>query len=208
MKRIITSLALTFLLTLPIVTAQKLRRDERDHPPTSPVKTNAAKQGKLRSLRRHRRHRNRLGTTTRARTGAASYRQVVPFRVCTDDGRQHVRRRKTVDYKTKFEDVYRPLLDQKVKFYAALGNHDDSNQRFYEFFNMEGQEYTNSRKERQLLFTKQQLHGQEADRLVQRESSRATQPNGRSFIFIIRLTRPVGRMVRTQSCARSSSRFF
>jgi 3',5'-cyclic AMP phosphodiesterase CpdA len=28
-----------------------------------------------------------------------------------------------------------------VKFYAAHGNHDDSNQRFYEFFNMEGQEY-------------------------------------------------------------------
>jgi len=34
-----------------------------------------------------------------------------------------------------------PLIDQKVKFYAALGNHDDSNQRFYEYFNMEGQEY-------------------------------------------------------------------
>jgi hypothetical protein len=28
-----------------------------------------------------------------------------------------------------------------VKFYAALGNHDESNQRFYELFNMEGQEY-------------------------------------------------------------------
>jgi hypothetical protein len=48
---------------------------------------------------------------------------------------------KTVDYKAKFEDVYKPLLDQKVKFYAALGNHDDSNQRFYGYFNMEGQEY-------------------------------------------------------------------
>jgi hypothetical protein len=48
---------------------------------------------------------------------------------------------KATDYKRKFEDVYRPLLDQKVKFYAALGNHDESNQRFYEFFNMEGQEY-------------------------------------------------------------------
>jgi len=48
---------------------------------------------------------------------------------------------KAADYKNKFENVYRPLLDQKVKFYAALGNHDESNQRFYEFFNMEGQEY-------------------------------------------------------------------
>ncbi len=45
------------------------------------------------------------------------------------------------DYKRKFEDVYRPLLDQKVKFYATLGNHDEPAQRFYEHFNMNGKEY-------------------------------------------------------------------
>ena len=45
------------------------------------------------------------------------------------------------DYKSKFEDVYRPLLDQKVKFYATLGNHDEPAQRFYEQFNMNGKEY-------------------------------------------------------------------
>jgi hypothetical protein len=45
------------------------------------------------------------------------------------------------DYKTKFENVYRPLLDQKVKFYATLGNHDEPAQRFYEHFNMDGKEY-------------------------------------------------------------------
>jgi len=45
------------------------------------------------------------------------------------------------DYKIKFEDVYRPLLDQKVKFYATLGNHDEPAQRFYEYFNMDGKEY-------------------------------------------------------------------
>jgi len=39
--------------------------------------------------------------------------------------------------------VYRPLLDNKVKFYAALGNHDESNQRFYANFNMNGEEYYN-----------------------------------------------------------------
>jgi 3',5'-cyclic AMP phosphodiesterase CpdA len=37
--------------------------------------------------------------------------------------------------------VYRPILDQKVKFYAALGNHDEPAQRFYTFFNMDGKEY-------------------------------------------------------------------
>ena len=45
------------------------------------------------------------------------------------------------DLKTKFENVYRPLLDGGVKFYASLGNHDESNQRFYAPFNMNGEEY-------------------------------------------------------------------
>ena len=45
------------------------------------------------------------------------------------------------DYRLKFEDPYRELLDAGVKFYAALGNHDDTNQRFYEPFNMNGRRY-------------------------------------------------------------------
>jgi calcineurin-like phosphoesterase family protein len=45
------------------------------------------------------------------------------------------------DYKSKFQDVYQQLLDQKVKFYAALGNHDEPAQRFYKDFNMEGKEF-------------------------------------------------------------------
>ena len=45
------------------------------------------------------------------------------------------------DMKLKFEDVYRPIIDRGVKFYASLGNHDASNQRFYELFNMKGEEY-------------------------------------------------------------------
>ena len=45
------------------------------------------------------------------------------------------------DYRLKFEDPYKPLLDAGVKFYAALGNHDDSNQIYYQPFNMNGQRY-------------------------------------------------------------------
>ena len=45
------------------------------------------------------------------------------------------------DYENKFENVYRPLLDQQVKFYATLGNHDEPVQRFYQYFNMNGKEY-------------------------------------------------------------------
>ena len=69
------------------------------------------------------------------------YRQVFPFEFALMMGDNMYGTEKAVDYHKKFEDVYKPLLDQKVKFYAALGNHDESNQRFYEFFNMEGQEY-------------------------------------------------------------------
>jgi len=45
------------------------------------------------------------------------------------------------DYQKKFERPYKPLLDAGVKFYAALGNHDDPNERFYKPFNMSGERY-------------------------------------------------------------------
>jgi hypothetical protein len=45
------------------------------------------------------------------------------------------------DFRKKFELPYKPLLDAGVKFYAALGNHDAREQRFYKLFNMEGKLY-------------------------------------------------------------------
>jgi hypothetical protein len=45
------------------------------------------------------------------------------------------------DYRRKFEEPYRRLLDQGVKFYAALGNHDDPRQIIYPLFNMDGERY-------------------------------------------------------------------
>jgi 3',5'-cyclic AMP phosphodiesterase CpdA len=45
------------------------------------------------------------------------------------------------DYRLKFEEPYRALLDAGVRFYAVLGNHDDPRQRFYPLFNMGGQRY-------------------------------------------------------------------
>jgi hypothetical protein len=47
------------------------------------------------------------------------------------------------DFKRKFEDPYKPLLDGGVKFYASLGNHDNPNQRFYKPFNMGEKRYYN-----------------------------------------------------------------
>lgn len=45
------------------------------------------------------------------------------------------------DYRLKFEGPYTALLEAGVKFYAALGNHDDTNQIFYKPFHMNGQRY-------------------------------------------------------------------
>ena len=40
------------------------------------------------------------------------------------------------DYREKFEEPYKALLDAGVKFYASLGNHDETTQIYYEPFNM------------------------------------------------------------------------
>ena len=45
------------------------------------------------------------------------------------------------DFKKKFETPYKRLLDAGVKFYAALGNHDAREQRYYKLFNMDGNLY-------------------------------------------------------------------
>src|SRR6185503_6516725 len=44
-------------------------------------------------------------------------------------------------YRTRFELPYKPLLDDGVKFFATIGNHDDPNQPFYPPFNMNGERY-------------------------------------------------------------------
>lgn len=69
------------------------------------------------------------------------YRALFPFEFALLMGDNLYGGEKAEDFKKKFEDIYKPLLDDKVKFYASLGNHDESNQRFYDLFNMNGEEY-------------------------------------------------------------------
>jgi len=45
------------------------------------------------------------------------------------------------DYRQKFELPYKPLLAAGVRFYAAIGNHDDPGQPGYAPFNMGGERY-------------------------------------------------------------------
>jgi len=69
------------------------------------------------------------------------YRDAFPFEFVLMMGDNLYGSETPIDYQNKFENVYRKLLDNKVKFYAVLGNHDQPNERFYEYFNMSGKEY-------------------------------------------------------------------
>jgi hypothetical protein len=70
-----------------------------------------------------------------------NYRTVFPFEFVLMMGDNLYGSETPADYRKKFQDVYQKLLDNKVKFYATLGNHDQPNERFYENFNMNGKEY-------------------------------------------------------------------
>ncbi len=142
MKRTFSSLILTILLIVAGVNAQnnstRKNGNARANAPVSLTLPN--KEGNVRFLVI-----GDTGTGTDQQEELSQimlrYRQTFPYEFALMLGDNMYGSEKAVDYKQKFENVYRSLLDQKVKFYAALGNHDESNQRFYEFFNMEGQEY-------------------------------------------------------------------
>jgi hypothetical protein len=55
------------------------------------------------------------------------------------------------DYRRKFELPYKPLLEDEVEFYAAIGNHDAVNQPSYEPFHMDGRRYYTFEPDRSLL---------------------------------------------------------
>ena len=50
------------------------------------------------------------------------------------------------DFDRKFTRPYKTLLDKGIEFDAALGNHDDPNQRFYKPFNLGGNRYRTFKK--------------------------------------------------------------
>ena len=70
-----------------------------------------------------------------------AYHSKFPFDFVIMLGDNLIGRKNPADYQKKFELPYKPLLDAGVKFYATLGNHDVSNERFYKLFNMNGQQY-------------------------------------------------------------------
>lgn len=69
------------------------------------------------------------------------YRSAFPFEFVLMMGDNLYGGESAKDFETKFSDVYKPLLDNNVKFYATLGNHDLPIQVNYQNFNMNGKEY-------------------------------------------------------------------
>jgi 3',5'-cyclic AMP phosphodiesterase CpdA len=70
-----------------------------------------------------------------------SVRQIFPFNFVIMLGDNIYGGSGPKDFEKKFEEPYKPLLDESVKFYASLGNHDNPNERLYKFFNMNGFSY-------------------------------------------------------------------
>jgi hypothetical protein len=71
----------------------------------------------------------------------ATVRASFPFGFVLMLGDNLYGRQEPGDFQVKFERPYRLLLDAGVRFYAALGNHDDPDNRSYPPFNMRGEHY-------------------------------------------------------------------
>jgi hypothetical protein len=69
------------------------------------------------------------------------YRQKFPFEFVLMLGDNIYGKHTPRDFEKKFERPYKELLDAGVEFYAALGNHDKPDQRYYKPFNMDGRRY-------------------------------------------------------------------
>ena len=69
------------------------------------------------------------------------YRSAFPFEFVLMLGDNMYGGESAGDFVKKFSDPYKQLLTEQVKFYAALGTHDQALQKNYVNFNMDGKEY-------------------------------------------------------------------
>lgn len=76
----------------------------------------------------------------------AQHRATFPFTFALMLGDNIYGRERPQDFARKFEQPYRTLIAAGVEFHAALGNHDDQNQRYYKPFNLDGKRYRTFRK--------------------------------------------------------------
>jgi 3',5'-cyclic AMP phosphodiesterase CpdA len=71
----------------------------------------------------------------------AAWHQRFPYEFALMVGDNLYGSERAQDYESKFAVPYKAVLDKGIKFYAALGNHDDDGQINYKAFNMNGQKY-------------------------------------------------------------------
>ena len=85
------------------------------------------------------------GTGDRAQNEVANQawksHQVFPYEFAIMLGDNIYGSERPQDFALKFERPYKAMLDANIPFYAALGNHDDPNQRYYKPFGMGGQRF-------------------------------------------------------------------
>ncbi len=89
-----------------------------------------------------------IGDTGRANSGQievgaqmAAVQREFPFNLVIMLGDNIYGTDSPADMDAKFASPYKALLDRGVEFRAAIGNHDNPNQRFYKLFNMGGERY-------------------------------------------------------------------
>lgn len=152
MKRMIASLLTIVAVLFGGLSGNALAQNSSGHAEGSPVAATAAAAGAPAKLTLPNKADSvrflvigDTGTGTKQQQELADvmlrYRRVFPYEFVLMMGDNMYGGEKADDFKKKFENVYKSLLDENVKFYASLGNHDDSNQRFYNHFNMHGEEF-------------------------------------------------------------------
>jgi 3',5'-cyclic AMP phosphodiesterase CpdA len=78
------------------------------------------------------------------------------------------------DYARKFEAPFKPLLDAKIDFHAALGNHDDPNQMYYKPFGMGGKRfYTYEKKDARFFVLDSNYMDRDQQRWLEQELSQS-----------------------------------
>jgi hypothetical protein len=112
-------------------------------PPASAAPTPTPLAGALETVRFAVIGDNGTGATPQFETGQqmAAVRATSPYDFVLMLGDNLYVRADARGYANAFERPYRPLLDAGVRFFAVLGNHDDSNELGYPGFNMQGRRY-------------------------------------------------------------------
>jgi hypothetical protein len=149
------------------------------------------------------------GTGDRSQNEVAAqivrYHQRFPFTFAILLGDNIYGSERPQDFVRKFERPYKPLLDAKVEFHAALGNHDDPNQKFYKPFNLGGQRYRTFKKGNARFFVLDSNY-LDPEQIAWLEKELAASAIGRSSTSITRSTPPPAGAPRS-SCAPCWSRF-